>query len=723
MTFSRNHTSRSRKNIITSKLAVFPPLALGLLSSLPAHAQQGEVETVALEEIVVTAERREANLQKTPISLTAITGETLEARDVTSIDGALRDVAGVVIQGNANGAYVFIRGIGASQDTAIGGPAVNLNFDGVYQQQTEVPMASIYDVERVEVLRGPQGTLYGRNATAGSINIITANPTNEYQASGSVGVGNYSLLKTEAMVNVPVTDSVAVRAAMVSERHDGYIQPSGYDDADNLGGRLKVLIKPSDDLSLLLAGDYLHIGGVGNGGVNSLATHPDDAWYGTAPTGKTDLSSWRAYAQLDWNIGIGNLTVLPAHQDFEKFDNNVIIMPATTAAAGIVQERQDTLEVRLASPAESAIKWVGGAYYLGSKTNIPAAVASQISLPAGAFTYPYLSGSEVKSLALFGQATFPVTEALRLTGGVRYTQDDKTAYNQTSASTRVNYDGSWNSFTYKAGVEFDAAEQSMVYANVSTGFKAGGLDQGFNKYDPEKLLAYSLGAKNRFFDSRLQVNAEAYYYDYKDFQAQYGYRCQNSVACPVITTFANTIVNAGQASLYGAEIETSMQLSSVDRVDMNVAYSHTNFDELIIVPGTQNNSPTGCATTLTCTVLPNQILTNESLSNAPEWSGSLGYEHLFVLPNDGNISVSADTHYYSSYWTLYRRPPQVPTESFQDSYFKSNAFVAYNAPDSKWSARVYVKNVEDQAVVTSAVGPALTLQAPRTYGFTFSANF
>src|SRR5258706_10387942 len=207
----------------------------------------------ALQEIVVTAERRRKNLQNAPVSITAINADELAARNITTVDDALRTVPGVALQGNANGAGIYVRGIGSGQDQAFGSPAVNLNFDGIYQQQPNIPLSSMYDIERIEVLRGPQGTLYGRNATAGSINIITTNPSNQTEAAGSIGLGNYGLKRTEAMINVPMSDAVAVRASMVTERHDGYLRPSGYNDADNTGGRLKLVIKPNRDLSVLLA--------------------------------------------------------------------------------------------------------------------------------------------------------------------------------------------------------------------------------------------------------------------------------------------------------------------------------------------------------------------------------------------------------------------------------------------------------------------------------------
>jgi len=730
---------------MNSRLSLSSALAIGLCSAAAAWAQESKPvapadpkpapsaddaatkaeSSIALQQVVVTAERRRSTVQKTSISLTAITADDLADRAITSIDSAVTEAPGVAVQGGANGAGIYIRGIGSGQDVAIGGPAVNLNFDGVYQSQPEVPMSSLYDIERVEVLRGPQGTLYGRNANAGSVNILTADPRSKFEGSASLGLGNYNLRRAEAMVNMPVNETVSVRAAAYAERRDGYIQPSGYDDAHSQGARVKLLAKPNADLRVLLGADHLKIGGVGRGGVDALSTHPSDAWYSTAPTGLMDITSTRVYGQLDWTLGFGTLTVLPAHQSFRKDDYNVIINtpPAITAAGAQVAEKQDSLEVRLASPDASRVQWVAGAYLLKSTTDL-AILPNRIALPSTPISYPYLKGNELSSSALFGQVTVPAGDSFRLIGGVRYTKDDKTAFKLPSAGAAlIPTDGSWNSFTYKAGIEYDLAPKSLVYGNISTGFKAGGIDQGFNTYKPEKLTAFAFGSKNRFFEDRVQVNAEAFYYKYDDFQAQYGARCQNAAGCPLVFSFANTIVNAGKATLYGGEIELVARATQDDKFDASIAYLHSNFDQLVIVPGTANNSPSGCAATLTCTLLANQILTNQRLANAPEWSGSLGYEHVWSLTSGAEIILRADTHIYSPYWTVYRRPPQVSAESYQHSFAKSNAYVSYNAASGKWTTRLWVRNIENKAVVTAAVGPAVTLQAPRTVGATFSAKF
>ncbi|WP_313808351.1 TonB-dependent receptor [Sphingobium sp.] len=685
-----------------------------------------------IADIIVTAERRETSIQKTAISITALSGEEIIKRNLNSVDNILREVPSVVLQGNANGAYVYIRGIGSQQDTAIGGPSVNMNFDGVYQQQTDAPFSSIYDLERIEVLRGPQGTLYGRNATAGSINIITASPTLDgVHARGSFSYGNYDAVRAEAALNVPLGSTIAVRFAGMINRHDGYIQPSGYDDADDTGVRAKLLWQPSSAVKLVLGTEYLHVGGVGNGAVDPLATHPDDAYYSTAPTGITDLSYRRYYGELNADLGFGTLTILPAIQRYEKFDNNVIInypTPAATSSAGGVNETQHTLETRLASNAGSPFTWLIGGYYLHAMGTNPYYV-SRISVPNNPLTYPYLSGSDTKSYAAFGQVTVPLTERFRATAGLRFTHDRKSLTRQASATAYTKPTSSFDSVTYKAGFEYDAAPRTMVYANISSGFKAGGLDQNYNSYRPEKLRAIQGGVKSRFLENRLQINAEAFHYSYKDFQAQYGYRCQNSVACPTILNFANTIVNAGSAKVYGGELEILAEPVRHGRFTGSLGYTHSRFDRLVIVPGTANNSPAGCATittahpTYTCTVQANQILTGEALANAPKWTVSAGYEQGFELPNGHRITLQGDTRYTSGYWTLYRRPPQVPAESFQSGFFKVNASISYSGTDDAWSVRAFVRNLTNKAVVTSAVGSSLTLAPPRTYGVQFSGRF
>ncbi|HWU03083.1 MAG TPA: TonB-dependent receptor plug domain-containing protein, partial [Novosphingobium sp.] len=196
---------------------------------------------VGLGEIVVTAQRRSESLQRAAVSVTALAGDALRSQAKNSVAAAILDVPAVQVQGNTNGAQIYVRGVGSNADSQLGDPAVNLNVDGVYQQETEVPTSLMFDVNRVEVLRGPQGTLYGRNATAGAVNIVTADPVlGQFSGYATLQGGNYSAIHSEAAVNVPVSDKLVVRGAFASDHHDGYLS-NGDNDAAMMAGRLKVL--------------------------------------------------------------------------------------------------------------------------------------------------------------------------------------------------------------------------------------------------------------------------------------------------------------------------------------------------------------------------------------------------------------------------------------------------------------------------------------------------
>ena len=239
---------------------------LAIASSAVAQTAAPAPADAALEEVVVTAQRREENVQRTAIAITAISGQDIVKRGDTSLDAVLAATPSVQIQGNSSGAQVYVRGIGSNNDPVYGNPAVNLNIDGVYQQQPAAVTGGMYDIARVEVLRGPQGTLYGRNATGGSINVITNDPSDGFAGSGSIQLGNYSQKRVEGMVNAPVTDTLAVRVAFTSERRDGYLS-NGDSDADSIAARLKILYKPSDDLRLLVGASYIDEKGSPQGSV------------------------------------------------------------------------------------------------------------------------------------------------------------------------------------------------------------------------------------------------------------------------------------------------------------------------------------------------------------------------------------------------------------------------------------------------------------------------
>lgn len=677
-------------------------MAIGLviLGLQPASAQEDEF---TLEEIVVTAEKRSENVQDSALAISVITGSDASLRARSSLEEVLRSVPGLQMTALAAGGQFYIRGIGSNMDTTLGDPGVALNVDGIYQQQSVFNLQTMFDVSRVEVLRGPQGTLYGRNANAGSINLITNQPdTEKFSASGTLTVGNYSLQRSEAMLNVPASSKFAFRLATVTEKRDGYLS-NGMNAADTKAGRFKILFKPNEDMSLTGTFEYRHEDGSPMGAVESPITSHDDPWTGYMRKGffETDAQSYNI--DFNWDIDWSILSVLSSYATNTRYENR------KEDQAQLTGEDSYSTEIRLNSPNESEIIWVAGLYlYSGENDYLDA----EAILTSGD-EETVVSGDQTETLtrpnlsyAAFAQMTYPISNKVRLTGGGRYTRDDKSVeYKITNAETGydsgvITQDDINDSATFKGGMEFDIAENNMVYATVANGYKAGGLAMSNPPYDydSETLLSYAVGSKNRFFENRLQVNAEAFYYDFDNYQIQYPYED------PLTSSILMLITNASSATNYGLEIETSYLLTGNDRLDTTLSYLNAEFGEFVYDDawsGTQNYSNT---------VMP----------NSPEWSGSINYEHWWDLSNGGRISFEGNMKITQEYYVTFEK---YRTDALQPSFTKSDIFLAYTSPDNAWIIRVYCKNIEDEPVRIFRSPSGTGLAEPRTYGAVFSARF
>jgi len=653
-----------------------------------------------LGEIIVTAQHRSESLQKAAVSVTAVSGDLLRASASNSAAAAIANVAAVQIQGNTNGAQIYIRGVGSNADSQLGDPAVNLNVDGVYQQETEVPTSLIFDVNRVEVLRGPQGTLYGRNATAGAVNIVTTDPEpGKLGGYAMLQGGNYAAIHSEAALNLPISADWTARAAFASDKHDGYLS-NGDDDANMVAARLKLLYKPAGPLKVLIAGDYLHQSGNDLSSVEApLSAHP--AWESDKPRGYLDLAAWNIRAQADYDAGFANITLLAAHNDYLKTESNVVLDP--TAVAIHREGRQNSVELRLASPTSSRIKWVGGLFYLHD-IEVRQVIPSRISTAAASASDPELRDATAQSFAAFANVTVPLADHIRLTGGIRYTHDEKGArfvYTDSSGDGDVRSSKAWNSVTYKGAIEADLGPRSLVYGQVSSGFKAGGYAQQFPAatYNPEKITAFEIGSKNRFWGNRLQVNLSAFDYQYSDYQAQYPDMVDGAFA--LVTT------NAASARLYGAELETRLKASDHDSFSASVTALHARFG----------------AFTYTSVLAGSVDHSYQNLPNAPHITVDLAYDHDFDLANGATLTAHVNTHISEGYWTTVERT----TDSYQPAFTRTDAFLSYKPAGKHWDLRAFVRNLENTPVRTlGASNPfdtVLLLAAPRTYGAAATLRF
>lgn len=708
--------------------------ALGVLASASGTACAADAPAAAapsagttLPEVVVTAGKRAEDVQKVAQAVTPVQGQTLVKQGITDVRQIGSLVPGIVLGQDYIYTQIDIRGVGANNDAPALDPAVAFNVDGVYQPRDYGTYGSFFDVDRIEVVRGPQGTLYGRNATGGSINLITKKPLlGVLQGAGEGDIGNYATIRTFGMVNLPVGDNFAIRAALQQSKHNGYLT-SGFNDQDSIAGRLQALWKPTEQVSLLVGGDFFHDSSNGAHTIVGLPyAHPDNPWYDplsvsaakTAAGADSHFSSWSVHGQLDVDLGMATLTDIGGYKNVLAHGTDPVVGVYSTSD---LRDWSVSNELRLASnDMGSPFKWVGGVFFFHEDNRSHAIYFSHSKF----FSFDSVTDNPFirsTSWAAFGQGTYSITPTVRLTGGLRYSIDSKEATGQNqvflsfggpsflSSTTPDDYPKhTWHRLDWRAGVEADLSPTSMAYANVATGFLDGGFNLGAKvgllpNFDPEKLIAYTVGVKNRFLDGRLQLNLEAFYYDYTDY---------------IVSVYLTSGAATGQfalfntpAKIYGGELEAVWRLTPNDVLTGNLSLLHARYGTF-----TQTFVSTGLTN-----------LSGQTLEKAPSAMIQAGYEHTFPMPHGDEVTFSVQTHYESKYWTLFDHTPG----SEQPGYTKTNIVVTYRAPGDRWHLQLYVNNIENQAVIATAappnssspVVPWVHIEEPRLFGMRFGVNF
>ncbi len=741
--------------------------------SAPAFAQnEAAAESgTGLEEIVVTAQRREESLQRAAIAVSAVTGNTLTQQSITQATDISRLVPALQIAPASALTQIYLRGIGTFGANAFAEQGVAFNLDGIYLSRPAAPAALFYDLERLEVLKGPQGTLYGRNATGGAINLITTKPKIGETSGFVTGeYGNYNAFKSSGAINVPMSDIAAFRISGQYVNRDGFYN-DGYDDEKTAAVRGQFRLDTGDKFDLNIMVDYGHVGGKGSGGtfVPLLAGKrrlgPSDpaviaAYVSKAPTppvpqvrarddGYQDNSYYGAVLTANVDLGFAKLTVIPA---WRKTDLDFVGYASSFLIDVTEVSDQLSLEARLANQSDK-LKWVLGAYYFTEDTT-----ANQ-RYDQGSNGTRILSDLQTRSYAVFGEATYSVSDRFRLTGGLRYTSDNKQQVTEAHTLPFVGFvppafpnftpiildlrtdalsDVNFNKSTWKAGIEFDAADRSLLYATVATGFKSGILYSalGNNFSAPERMTAYTIGSKNRFLDNTLQLNVEAFYWDYKDQQISHLAPVQvaTTPGGPIFGPVFKT-ENAGSATIYGVETELLWQPSRADLLSINLQYLHTKYDDLRY----QAYSVTGPAPVIGCAVSPTTLLgasptarvydvncSGQPLVNAPKWVVNAGYDHTFDLGEKGKLVAGIDTRIESSRFLSI----DFLDVSSQGSYMMSNARLTYETASGKMSITAFVNNLENELVFSNSLqSPAKAgvfysqIRPPRTYGVRLGFNF
>jgi len=709
------------KKSISGIFCVLVGIGMFYWCSTAAFAQESDPDSFMLEEITVTAEKRETNLQKTAISMAVIEGETIRDTGVVSMHDVLKDIPNVSTSDTGDkGATINIRGLGNDMPIGVGDSSVSINYDGAYQMRSEAGMFGFFDVDRVEVLRGPQGTLYGRNATGGVVNVISVKPTTDrVEGYASLEGGNYRKRKAEAAVNVPMSDTVASRLAFVSTRQEGYTHDSegGVEGQEGLAGRLQLGYTPREDVSINLQYNFTER----SGRMVSEVAKPDwvagnyDLNNHEFPYNRTFRSNYRSSKislTADFPLGVGMVTVLPT---YEKIKNRTSIYdigrgetePSLSEGGMPWNNETTTGELRYASRPGSNVTWVGGLYY--SKTDEPQVPRSV----SGNNTELDDAWKKYKSQAAFAQATYPFTDTFRGVFGARYSKDDKGYYDETfgistdgSPTYPVKKNFEFSYFDWKLGVEKDFGTDIMAYLTVATGHKAGGFSENTGKpFDTEKAISGEVGVKSRLMANRLQLNGDVFYYKYKNYQVVDASWVVND-DYPEGTVMAN-FFNADESRSYGAEIESTALIGSATVLTLNFAYLKNEY----VSDFYMHADPFSPAINMKGMPMP----------HSPEFTVKGGISHSFLFADGSTLKPSLNARWTDSqyYGTLISDDTHGPAYTIVDVY------LTYNTTRN-WSLNIYANNALDEHYYSGSVQQATMVYfagSPRTTGVTLNVKF
>jgi iron complex outermembrane receptor protein len=715
-----------------------------------------------LEEVIVTAERRTIDIQNVAASVSVRTGEELAAQGRYTTRQILEDVPGIVAVDNnsrnngssdVQGNNITIRGIAPGPGAAGGAISISpaagaaVYVDGVYEG-----IGSGYDNERVEVLRGPQGTLYGRSATTGVVAFHTRNPnTDGFAGNASAEGGNYQLKHFSGGVNIPLATGLSMRVS-----GDYYDQAKGYFDQASRGvsnrrnGRVKVLWQPTDTFSLLVGTAYEQLNTFGGGTTYTALLPSFNVTTRTSVLVPGFKETWQYWAEANLDLGPVRITYLPSFRNWTQDDTSITVQAFGTdqnlrSSQQTPKDNFITHELRFASKDDAALQWQGGFFYYRNTLN--SQLLGQYESAAGvkgAITSESKDNRDTRNLGVFAETTIPFGQSLRMTLGARYDDtkirvdeflgDDRfqlcgnrigaplvlppgvvctgvgTASIPRNAGTFIpGLEVNFHNFSYKARLEYDLTPKNMVYGMVSTGFRPG--DAGINSQTrapnilkAETLTSFEVGSKNRFLGDSLQVNAGLFYYNYhsEGFRTLY----QPNIFVPQIFFNVNVPLHN-----FGGEVELLYKLTAHDRIGLNGNY----------VVSRWYNKPDGFAA----------AYTNTKRALTP-YTFTANYMHEFSLPNGSTLSTRVDARYEAAHPSTDLQAQYLAVG--QDQYVQlggrtiGNVSATWASSGGRYTVNGYVRNVTNEKFVNYGVGINLTqlgvtYSDPRTYGLQAAVRF
>ncbi len=744
---------------LAASVAAVPSLA----QTAPAEASGG------FADIIVTAQKRSQNVQDVPLSVTAVSGEALAAAGVTDASSLNKLAPGLQFGQSGSDARPAIRGArteGISNQTD---PVISFFVDGVYRSRPTQALAAFVDLDRVEVLRGPQGTLYGRNSFGGAINLISNAPTQDQSAAVNLTVGNYNAVRVDGFVNVPLSDTVSVRFSGAYDRHDPYVvntvnPDNGLFDRDDVYLRGQLRWEPTSDFDATIrasiwkqngnggsdfgyfvAGRPINPGGgaftfdevinttlqpinprVG-AGLNAPA---DTDPYRIARDAPFDLDTDQKTIDFEANYDFGGVAakLLVGYADFSIYRSaDADLSPRPSGFEYQIDEAESfSQELQISSTGGGPLQWTVGAFHLTDKTlgifafdrifNTDAATNLPITTsPAPTSDFNSIANVDTDSLAFYGQATYSLIDTIRVTGGVRWTRDKKDFARQTNSTftdplvftgTPFRDSATFEKVTWRAAIEADITPDNLFYVSAATGFQAGGFNNSANTVTGSAAF----GPQNiRAYEAGLK-NTLAGGTLIANL-ALYWNEFEGLLANQFInvgTTVLTVSANAGSARARGAELELAYRPDDRLNLSAGLTYNDAKFKTYILqepVTGLQQN------------------LDGRRIPFTPDWTARLGGDYAADV-GGGTLTPGFNLYYSSSY----------STNDFdyafgrQSSFAKLDLSLTYRPENDRWSLQLFGNNITNEAVLTRTVrfgqdAIAQSFGAPATYGARFGVKF
>ncbi|MFY9351055.1 MAG: TonB-dependent receptor [Sphingobium sp.] len=735
--------------------------------------------TQGIADIIVTARRVDESLQTTPIAVSVVSGAELESRAVDDLKDLARITPNLTLEGAARSSgggfnsSAFLRGVGQDEFLITFEPGVGTYIDGVYLGRTVGGVLDLQDVQRVEVLRGPQGTLFGRNTIGGVVQVVSNPPVDRFEGSLSAGLRTDEGVDLDGTVNVPLGEGIFFRASGQYRRQDGYSvnrttgQELGY--IDRLVGRAQLRLVPSDRLTIDLAIDgsrarqagvptsLIDLVLVNNGSptlaalynlfnAGSLCTSgcPSSSMSITAADvrrGERDFSTindkqindadlWGAAGTIAFEVSDAlTLKSITAYREMSALFSADLDGTDSRLVNTLYDTRQDQFSQELQATGslwDDRLSYVAGLYYFRESASevgdirifpglfqifeaLPgpsfpvvsgANCATSPQLCAGGAGNPsnqffdnmFLTDSSIRSrsYAAYGQVNFEIATGLRVTGGLRYTNDRKTfdysalrnggsgavygANGLLYAIDPTRRVGKYDAWTPKFGIDWQASPSLFLYASAAKGFKSGGFNgrattnADFSAFGPETIWSYEVGAKTDLFDRRLRLNMAGFYSDYTDIQT--------TVAVQIPTGTASPVLNAGAARIYGAEIEAQAIVARGLRITAGIGLLNARY--------TRDTPP--------------NIVDGGRLPKAPEFQGSLAAEYRTAVFGDYEWMLRGEV----SHRSRQENEPSNYAAVAQPAYTLLSARTQISSPDKRWTFAIWGKNLTDETYLLNA---------------------